>query len=70
MKGAIMSQSIQDYFKSIIEHTDALDTSRPMVESRALEYSGALIKIRQAARAAIQQINKPKPQPPRQQALL
>ena len=65
-----MSQSIQDYFESIIEHTDALATSSPMVENRALEYSGALIKIRQCAITAIQQMNRPKTQPPRQQALL
>ena len=61
-----MSQSIQDYFENIITLTGQPDYERTTQK----EFAEVLMCIRQTARAAIQQINKPKPQPPRQQALL
>ena len=63
-----MSQSIRDYFESIIDQTspkmDGMDAM-----SRAVEYEQCLMRIRQAARSAIQQMDKPPRRPQQQTAL-
>jgi hypothetical protein len=64
-KGGSMSQSIRGYFDSIIERTDdALKTNATLEDYRV-----SIFNIRQAARAAIQQMDKPPRRPQQQTAL-